>query len=275
MRWIALLFIAARGLAYTVVVPDGQTQTHTDLAIAYVAGKIEGRVKADAHLPALLQPGDTLLYDGPAGTTTVNRPADPFWDFIGVDAGESLYYWPQNQVAQRLYLGFASDGGLVPTGTFASYFETDPRVGGSARWIKITLLDVQFTPAAGETEPGYFSLWQTGGVGGTTVWMSSYENGVDASDATWLIEGGHAHFNWGFTAQGYYRITFQFSGILAGTNQPVSSTPITYHFGVEHQPLALVPEACTAWLLVAGGLVCGLRRPLSTSRTKPKPKPNT
>ncbi|MEQ1861338.1 MAG: choice-of-anchor M domain-containing protein [Chthoniobacteraceae bacterium] len=275
MKRLALLFAAARALGYTVVVPDAQALTHSDVAITFASGKLEGRVRADAFGTTPLPPGDTLLYDGPAGTTTINRPADSFWDFIGVGAGESLYYWPQSQLAQRLYLGFASDGGLVPAGTFASYFEGDPRVGGTARWIKIALTDVQFTPAAGEMRPGHFSLWQTGGSSGTTVWMSSLAGGVDASDATWLIEGGHGHFNWGFAARGYYRLTFQFSGTLAANGLSVSSAPITYHFGVEHQPLALVPEPAAPVLLALGALFCGLRRPTSTSRTETKPTHHT
>jgi len=277
-RFIPLLLIAAQAWAYTVVVPDhvAQNLTHSDIGIAYVGGQIQGRVRSDT-LGTLL-PGNSLLYDGPQNTTTINRPADPFWDFLGVGAGESLYFWPQNlpvnPPSPRLYLGIAADGGLVPSGTFASYFETDSRVGGTARWIKLTLTSVIFEPAPGETREGYFSLWQTGG-GSPVMWMSSYEGGVDATDATWLIEGGHAHFNWGFSARGYYRIEFQFSGFLAGSGAPIGSAPITYHFGVEHQPLALVPEPGAAWLLAAGALACGLRRPFSTSRTKPKPKTNT
>ena len=268
MKWIPLLFIVSQAVAYTLVLPDAQTQTHTDIQMVYVGGKLEGRVKADAFLPTLLQPGDVLLYDGPVGTTTVNRPADPSWSFLGVGAGQPLYYWPQSQISKRLYLGFASDGGLVPTGTFASYFESDSRVNGTARWLEISLVDVQFTPAPGETDPGYFSLWQTGGTSGTTVWMSSFQNGIDASDATWLIEGGHAHYNWGFTAQGLYEITFRFSGLLASTGLPISSEPITYYFGVEFQPTA-VPEPNVTALLAVGALFAGLRRPtLSRNKTQ-------
>lgn len=279
MKRLALFFIAARALGYTVVVPDSAAQnlTHSDIGIAYVGGKLEGRVRADSL--GTLQPGDSLLYDGPLNTTTITRPADPFWDFIGVGAGEQLYYWPQNLPSNppspRLYLGMAADGGLVPTGTFASYFQSDPRVAGTARWIKIELTGIEFDPAPGETRAGHFSLWQTGGASGTTVWMSSYDGGVTGSDATWIAEGGHAHFNWGFSARGYYRLAFEFSGILAATGHPISSDPITFHFGVEHQPLVLVPEPCAASLLAAGALLCGLCRSPLTSRTKPKTKTHT
>lgn len=251
--------------AYLVVVPDSTSSTHVDLAITYAEGQLRGLVNSDAFGQSSVD--TTLLYDGPLDTTSIARPASATWDFLGVGPGEELYYWPQSQINQRLYLGFASDHGLVPSGTFASYFEADPRVAGTARWLKISLVEVVFDPAPGETRPGYFSLWQTGAID-TTVWMSSFQNGIDASDATWLIEGGHSHYNWGFSARGYYRITFQFSGTLAGSNQLITSAPITFHFGVENQPAALViPEPGSfAGLLAATGLLLGFRRPSLTSR---------
>lgn len=277
MKWFALLFIAARALGYTVVVPDdvAQNLTHSDIAITFDGAQFDGRVRTDLY--GLLDRGDSLLYDGPLNTTTITRPADSFWDFIGVGAGQQLYYWPQtapvNPPSPRLFLGVSAASQFIPTGTFASYFESDSRVAATDRWIKIELVSVEFDPAPGETREGYFSLWQTGG-SGTKVWMSSYSGGITATDATWLGEGGHAHFNWGFSARGYYRIAFEFSGTLAAGGQ-VSSEPLVFHFGVEHQPAALVPEPGIAALAALGALCCGLRRPLSTSRTKTKPKTDT
>jgi len=236
MKRLALALAAASALAlplashgYTTV-----TDQHIDVEVRYTAAAFDGRIRAD---DAGLVPRDEgLLYDGPVGTTSVARPTSATWDFLGVAAGQPIYYWPQSSVANRIYLGFGSDNGAIPPGTFASYLETDPRVNNTAAWIKIALLDVRFEAAPGESGPAYFSLWQTGSFGPPSVWMSTFDGGITATDATWLIEGGHAHHNWGFTKRGYYQLDFRYSGYLAGSSTYVESAPLTFHFGVEYQP---------------------------------------
>lgn len=215
-------------LGYTVV-----TDQHLDLEVGYSAGVLGGPIRTDT---SVVPRDEGLLYDGPVGTTSVNRPASSTWDFLGVGAGQPIFFWPQSSIAGRIYAGFGSDGGAIPPGTFASYLETDPRVNLTAAWNKIALLDVRYEPAPGESGPAYFSLWQTGGGGGVSVWMSSFDGGISATDATWLIAGGHAHHNWGFTKRGYYQIDFRYSGYLAGSGTYIESPTQTFHFGVEYQP---------------------------------------
>lgn len=232
------------------------TDQHVDLQLVYASGTLSGRVSPDT---GFLEPGNALLFDGPDGSTAVERAPDSQWDFLGMGPGQTVYYWPQTFEPDRAYLGFASDKDTIPTGTFRSYFETDPRVAASAPWNKITLLDVRFQPAPGEVPgPAFFSLWQNDFDGNATVWMSSFTNGIDPTDAAWLLAGGHEHFNWGFTKRGHYQIEFKFSGLLSNGDF-IESVPQTFHFGVEFTPSA-IPEPRLWLLLTAGAVALGSRR---------------
>lgn len=225
----ALAFaIPLGGHAYTVV-----TDEHVDLEVGYSGGVLGGPIRTGN---SVVPRDEVLLYDGPLGTTSAQRPAAATWNFLGVGAGQPIFFWPQSSIAGRIYAGFGSDGGAIPPGTFASYLETDPRVNLTAAWTKIALLDVRYEPAPGESGPAYFSLWQTGWGGTVSVWMSSFDGGITATDATWLIAGGHAHHNWGFTKRGYYQIDFRYSGYLAGSGTSIESPTQTFHFAVEYQP---------------------------------------
>jgi surface-anchored protein len=246
----AVGFVPYSAGAYTTI-----TNEHVDLQIEYVGGSLHGKIKADNEGNVARDQG--LLFDGPLGSTSVTRPAGSTWDFLGVPAGGTLYLWPQNNSPSRIYLGFGSDGGTIPPGTLASYFESDPRVAGMAAWTKIELTGLRYEPAPDESGPANFSLWQTGTFGGPTVWMSTAD-GLTSTDATWLLEGGHAHYNWGFTKRGYYQLDFKFSGYLNGSNEYIESTTQTFHFGVEYQPLA-IPEPAVVPLLGGAGLLLLLR----------------
>lgn len=256
-----LASVPLSSVAYEVV-----TDEHVDIQIVYASGSLSGKIAPEGG--GMLDLGETLLFDGPSGSTAVTRPGGAEWDFLGVGAGETLYFWPQGALDGRTYLGFASDKGTVPNGTFKSYFEADSRVEDTAAWNKVSLLDVRFHPAPGESAgPAHFSLWNFA-FGEATVWMSSFENGITADDATWVLGGGHEHFNWGFTKRGHYEIDLRFSGFLNAGGAYIESAPLTYHFGVEFLP-ANIPEPGTATLalLGAGALALSRRRGRKTART--------
>ncbi len=249
----ALLFVSALSSgAYTVI-----TDEHVDLQLEYVSGSLRGFVKPD--IEGRTELGDALLYDGPSGTTSISRPPSSTWNFLGVSAGQPVYYWPQNNNVGRIYLGFGSDGGTIPGGTFATYYESDARVDATAPWTKITLTAMRYTAAPGETGTANFSLWQIDTFGDAVVWMAT-SDGISASDATWLVEGGHAHFNWGFTKRGYYELDFVFSGTLASSGNPIQSAVQTFHFGVEFQPAALPEPSSGVLLALSTAALLGRRR---------------
>lgn len=231
--------------AYTVI-----TDIHVDVgSVTYsTAGGLVGRVHADT---GNYQPSAVLLYDGPAGSTQVTRPSGSQWNFLGVPAGGTLYYWPQSNVANRTYAGFEAQS--IPSGTFASYQPADSRVPGAARWLRIDLVDVRFFDLSGNPGEAAFSLWTVPGVGqAPTVWMASAD-GISPGDSFFLTEGGHAHANWGFSRAGYYQIDLRYSGYLQDGNAYVESDVVTYHFGVEHLPVAIPEPGTIALLILAGG----------------------
>jgi surface-anchored protein len=130
-----------------------------------------------------------------------------------------------------LYLG-TNDEGTNP-GALLSYMATDPRLPHDVAvpWIKASVLAVR--------GPGDFSIFSTDSFGTPTVWVDTADNPnghtggqLDSSDALWLIGGGHVHYNWGFTARGYYAIDVQASAFLPdGT--PTSSQVVTYYLSAE------------------------------------------
>ncbi len=121
--------------------------------------------------------------------------------------GESLWILPQNPYAGVPYIGVSSE--QIPAGIFS-----DP-------------LSVRLTRVEG---PGHFLVWQAGSFGGFDVVMDT-RDGISASDHLTILVGGHAHYNWGFTTSGVYRVYFQAEGRLVGqtTNTVSPETPFTFH----------------------------------------------
>lgn len=232
---VAWVLATPAALGFTVL-----TGQHLDLKVAYSdADGFSVFVEDVSRTEFALR--DTLLFDGPAGTTGQPRPAGSQWDFLGVNAGETIYLWPQNFLMGRTYLGISSEGSAIPAGTFAAYSETDPRAGTSTaqRWLRLELKSLEFLSPTGVSEPADFSVWQTDSGANVTQWMAT-SDGIGTDDLFLMLAGSHAHVAWGFTKVGYYRAVFTVSGILAETGQRVTSAPFTVHFGVEHQPTALI-----------------------------------
>lgn len=241
---LAVLVLAAPALALPYVTV---TDEHVDIVgITYSPESgIGSRVLTESES---FDPADVLLYDGPVGSTSVTRPSGSQWDFVGVGAGEPLHLWPGSFMANRIYPGFEAQS--IALGTFASVATGDPRVTAVAPWLRVNLMDVRFFDLAGNAAEAEFSLWTIDSDGQPVVWMSTAEGGITAEDLFFILEGGHSHANWGFSRAGYYQIDFQLSGHLTGTNELVESPVTTWHFGVEHLPVA-IPEPSTLWLLAA------------------------
>lgn len=225
------------------------TDGHVDvISIGYSAqAGLVGRVHAGN---GTLDPAQTLLYDGPPGTTGFSRPGGSKWSFLGVGPGETVHVWPQTSTPGRIFAGFEAEE--VKTGTFASYLPDDPRIATAARWLRVELVDMRFFDSTGVPADAEFSLWQIESVGGDPlVWMSTAD-GITEADVFYLTEGGHAHVNWGFSAAGYYQIDLRISGYLDdGFMTPVGSAVTTWHFGVEFVPVA-IPEPAPVCLALAG-----------------------
>ncbi len=180
---------------------------------------------------------DALLYVGTPAQTT--RPAGSQFNFIGVGSGAQYYRLPQSQDPNLIFLGVAGYG--VTSSEVDRYnpsAESKGRVSGNARWIKMTLLDVDHYTSSGSVGNGVFSAWQSGD-SGPAVFMSSFNDGVSnangsgldvtdgisADDAIWVTANGHSHYNYGFSSPGRYEITFQLSAYFGDDGNANNSTP--------------------------------------------------
>jgi surface-anchored protein len=139
------------------------------------------------------------------------RPAGSEWDFTGANDGDSLWVLPNTSGNGVLYLGIGAE-----------------EIDAADLAGPITLTFLGLSGPAG----GVFSMWDGGTLAGPTPLITS-ASGYGLPNALAISAGGHSHFNYGFTAQGLYAVTFQATGTLAAGlgGGPVSGVG-TFMFGV-------------------------------------------
>jgi surface-anchored protein len=163
---------------------------------------------------------EVLLYASAATRATV--PDDPEFAFLGAAPGSTVWVLPQAFNPGKLSMSVTTEE--IADGTFASYYESDPRVRHTAAWVKLTLKDVR--------GPGDMSVWQDDHFGHPVVWMATAD-GITDDDAIFIQLGLDADFTFAFTAPGLYHVKFQASAYLPGETEPTVSDVVTYWFGVE------------------------------------------
>lgn len=215
---------------FALVSPAAQAFTtvldvdHADLGIGYENGVWDLHVHDDL---GEYEASETLLVAKAASQTS--RPAGSQWDFIGAAAGAPIWVLPQVENTNLLFLGIAAEE--VSSGIFAG-----------------ELLNVDLVAVRGA---GHFSLFQADTFGNPVVsWTSA--NGLSSSDTVQVGVGGHAHYNWVFTAPGRYELDVVARGTLV-TGGTTSSPVTTYHFEV-------VPEPATMGVLALAGLALARRK---------------
>ena len=163
---------------------------------------------------------EVLLYASAATRETV--PDDPEFAFVGADPGSTVWVLPQAFNPGKLSMSVTTES--IAAGTFASYYESDPRVQHTAAWVKLTLKAVH--------GPGDMSVWQNDRFGHPVVWIATAD-GITAADAIFIQLGLDADFTFAFTAPGLYHVKFQASAYLPGQADPIHSDVVAYRFGVE------------------------------------------
>lgn len=122
--------------------------------------------------------------------------------------GAPFWILPQSQNPNLLYLGISAEG--VPQGVFDGPLQ-----------LRLTRFE----------GPGYFMAWQATGPGQFNIRLDT-RNGLDAADGFTPAAGAHEHYNWGFSTNGVYCVTFQVSGTNASMGKTVVSPEITVAFHV-------------------------------------------
>ncbi|MGL6076337.1 MAG: choice-of-anchor M domain-containing protein [Fimbriiglobus sp.] len=209
------------------------SEDHIDLTVNYSNSQWNLGYE-DETLGAVTTARDTLIYAPAVAKAAV--PTTAAYSFIGAGSSGSAYILPQTQNPDLVFLGVGAED-TFPT-SLASYRpNNDPRVPSSPQpWIRLDLMEVR--------GPGKFSVYQTNAQGQPVNWMAT-NDGISAKDVIYVAAGGHAHYNFAFTAPGIYEVDMKATGYLAANQtNPTSSETKTFYFSVDPAgPTNTVPSA--------------------------------
>lgn len=236
--FLLALCVALHPVAIAVPLDNLYTDGHADIGVGYEDGEWDLHVHAEGAVMNGIEVGGQEYEAGDVSIVVgfdrqVARPAGATWDFTGTGAGEPLWYIPQSNpfpTSPWPWLGIGAEE--IADDVFV------------ANQVALELVDVR--------GPGEFSLWGSGIFGAPNpIWSSA----VGGFDTLTLGAGGHAHYNYGFTALGIYEIDLRAYGTLVDGGAYTESDVTTYSFSI-------VPEPGAAWLVSAGlsGLAFASRR---------------
>lgn len=208
-RQVASLALAATAF---VVLPSPATASddppffldfgHVDLAWSFSPGQGWGVLaEYDEVFPtAFIAPEDVIFVakDLPFpqdGSRVNQRPADPAWEFVGVDEGEPFWILPA-----------AASGDVTELG-FNTYDVTGVSLADN---VRIDFTDVEFF---GEGN-GFFTVYTGFPHLGSEVLHHSTTPGHPGNGFYTLGVDDHQHVNWTFSDRGLYRVTMQASALL-------------------------------------------------------------
>jgi surface-anchored protein len=189
---------------------------HYDLAVNYtLAGGWE--VYAYDHADqGRLDPRTTILAIDDRGLAAV--PAGGEFAFLG-GPGDPVWVFPEVYDPELVYLGIGAP--LLQRGLFS---------GGLSNRGQVTMQLAAVT-GSGPASGGGLVMWQSAfppRVQFSTVDGIGEEDQLDRITANF-----HAHYNWGFTAPGLYRVSFEFSGtLLPEHGGGETGTTATFQFAV-------------------------------------------
>jgi len=205
---LSLLWVAVRGASFGDRI--ALTHQHVDLRLLYSPGTTNelSLVARDGDAGTNYASTNVVLVARAAAETTI----PPGFEQFG-ETGAPFWILPASQNPELLYLGVSAEG--LPRGTFDEL-------------ILVRLVEVR--------APGFFFLWQFDPGGNLEMRMDS-RNGIGPTDQIQPIVGSHAHFNWGFSSNGLYEVTFQVEGRLLGATTNLTAAPTPFQFAVEPIPI--------------------------------------
>jgi surface-anchored protein len=213
-----------------VVLDDG----HVDaIAPRVLDGRLTTQVKDGTAGPDKVvwrEPNAVVLHVVPEARNTI--PNDPRYAFLGA-AGNPVWMIPQTQIPGIVWAGWNTESLSAAT------------VSGDVTW-SLSKVD----------GPGNVAVFLTG-QSPTVVF-----NAADGLPDTLRVPlGTHAHANWGFAAEGIYRLTFTVTATLASGETQTDTDTYTFAVG-DVDPSAALGRRC------GGG---GPTSTSTTSTTQPGP----
>ena len=183
-----------------VVVDDFFTGDHGDIAVGFNAGEFSMNVHTEAgEFPS----NEVMIYGGPEGLNV--RPDGDAFDFLGVNAGEPIYIWPQNgSIVELPDLGVGAEE--IAGGSLAAYLNNDERVETTGAWVQMQLVGMR------GPDGGHFAMFRSLDEG-PRVWFATAD-GITEADKLWILEGSHQHFTFAFTESGVYEVDVIVSGFV-------------------------------------------------------------
>lgn len=167
---------------------DFRIEYHPELSDTNQLDIILGYDSGTSHFRVTNQ--QAYIVGGAGARLTI--PANPDYAFLGTP-GAPVWVLPQSQNLSLPYLG--TSGEDLPDGVF------DGPVTFELRSVE---------------GPGNFFVWQVSGAGQPPIVKMICTNGVVSTqyNSTAPLIGSHEHFNWGFSTNGLYRVTFRCTGRL-------------------------------------------------------------
>jgi surface-anchored protein len=227
-----------------VVLNDG----HVDLIAPRVldGGDLTTQVKDGTAGPdraVWRDPADVVLHLVPAARNTV--PVDPAYSFLGTP-GAPVWLIPQTQIPGIVWAGWNTES-------------LSPQDVTGAVNLRVTAVD----------GPGRLGIFLTGII--PTVLVDS---GNGLPDVITVPLGTHAHANWGFGAEGTYRIAIEVAANLADGRTVTDSDIFTIAVG-DVDPTdngACAPPSTTPTTTSTGTTSAGPVPTTSPAASAPKPK---
>lgn len=180
------------------------TDAHMDIGVRFNGATLEGFWLNDAATVNGVITSADQNFDEHAiralgvfddATPPLIRPVGSQWDFLGMDAGEPLYFFPSGGEPNTLpYLGFSSEDASLP------YLTTNH---GVDKFV-VTLIDMVGPSGSA------FSIFRSA----SDIRVAT-TNGFPAGYVE-LSPGDHEHFNFGFSHIGTYDLVFRLEAISNG-----------------------------------------------------------
>lgn len=206
-RWLTLC------LAFLVkpVAADIYIAGHADLGVGFSNDQLLLHLHAEDSLGLyggrLAPAGEYLPSELLIGVPdpSIARPVGSQWNFLAANSGNRVWFLPQSSDRDKPFLGIGTEDLLLSAGW------TTP-----LSWTFNSI-----TTVAGDVSE--FALWQNDSLGSPQVFASSLIP-TGSSNRWTQAPFSHDHFNFGFTGEGIYDVSFTISGVNSGSGSIVAGT---------------------------------------------------